>query len=225
MLRPLLWRLGFEIANVRRAIANKPSQSVLYFAFGGNLDPATLKRRKITPLSEEMFVLRDFKLEFARPGPFKGMGFASVASEAGSIVVGKLLELSSEDSKRLDYYELVPVMRHYKRIYCQQDGKSFFFYQTTKHRSGLRPTENYKKMLLNGYKDLPNVDATFLKSIEMVEHLTELKPSDELEFVLPQIKWAPKTINEQLASLDRVCLQIFMKHLLNRSVTEVFINE
>lgn len=225
MLKPILWRLGFEIANIQRVIAKKPFKTRIYFAFGGNLDPATLKRRKINPLSEEVFTLKDFKLEFSRPGPFKGMGFASIAENPGSMVVGKLLELSEEDAKRLDFFELVPIMGHYKRVYHRQDGKKFYFYQTTKRRGGLRPTESYKRMLLNGYQNMANVDQEFLKSISNTEHLTELVPSNELEFVFPQITWAPKVWNEKLASLDRFCLKIFMKHLLNRSITEDLIND
>jgi len=224
MIKPILWRCGFEVANVKRAMAKRSSQTVWYFAFGGNLDPATLKRRKIQPLATEPFVLRDYKLEFSRPGPFKGMGFASLTEMRGAIVVGKLLQLTAEDALRLDFYELVPVLRHYRRINVSQDGRRFFFYQTTKRRSGLQPTEGYKRMLLNGYKDMPEVDQGFLKSIDSIPALTDLTPSDELEFVFKRYPWASDQINAALARADRACLQAFMKYLLNRSITEQWIH-
>ena len=45
MYQAVAWRLAFEFLNMKRAIfsPNEVGETVQYFAFGGNLDPAVLK--------------------------------------------------------------------------------------------------------------------------------------------------------------------------------------
>src|SRR5690606_36396078 len=104
MYRLALWRLGCEIVNLVRLVTHG-KRTVQYFAFGANLDPQVLKARRISPLSEKPFVLKDHELSFCHPGPFEGMGFASIEPKGGNCVYGKLHELGIVDALRMDFYE------------------------------------------------------------------------------------------------------------------------
>ena len=61
------------------------AQPVVNFAFGANLDPAVLARRRVRPLAQTDFLLRDHALRFNQAGPYKGFGFASVAHAPGEL--------------------------------------------------------------------------------------------------------------------------------------------
>jgi gamma-glutamylcyclotransferase (GGCT)/AIG2-like uncharacterized protein YtfP len=219
MIKPLLWRLGFEFANIRKAFEND-ADTIVYFAYGGNLDPKTLQRRRIKPLAEEPFTLRGYRLLFCRPGPFKGMGFASIEPDPTAIVVGKLYTITKADILRLDFYELAPVMSHYYREQLTQDGKEFHVYRSTIVRDGLRPSPGYLKMILDGYGTMKDVPADYLGMLNATEALKELVPSDELEFVLRVEPWMPEPLKDVVVAVDRKCLVLFMKYLYARSVTE-----
>ena len=66
------------------------SKKVRYFAFGAMLDSGVLKHRGVIPLEEKFCFLQDYELQFSHPGPWEGMGFASVERAEGKRVYGKL---------------------------------------------------------------------------------------------------------------------------------------
>ena len=71
MLRCLLWRLLFEVANLRR-LAGRGNGTVEYLAFGANLSDAIMRERRIRPLASECFTLRDHGLRFDHPAAYRG---------------------------------------------------------------------------------------------------------------------------------------------------------
>ena len=142
MLRYLLWRLGFELCNLRRLLGHGPER-VNYLAFGANLCGEVLRERRIEPLAVRPFALRDHGLRFDHPAPYAGCGYASVEPAPGETVYGYLLTLSGRDAARMDYYEVVPVIRRYRRTWVEQDGVRLYFYQTNRSTPGLGPTAQY----------------------------------------------------------------------------------
>ncbi len=79
--------------------------TVRYFAFGANLHPATLERRRIEPLRHASARLDGHRLVFDLPGvPVFEPAFANI-HPADDHVWGVLYELSTADMRRLRSYE------------------------------------------------------------------------------------------------------------------------
>jgi len=223
MIKIILWRLAFELKNLERVLS--PSKrTVQYFAFGGNLDPKVLLKRKIKPLAEKACVLEDYEMRFTHPGAFEGMGFASIESAPGKKVYGKLYTLSQTDAARMDYYELVPLLNRYRRLTVDQGGESFFFYQSAVPRSGLRPTKKYVQMILDGFKLADRIPADFIKNLESIETIDKLVPAENLEFRVKNIDKWPAPLVPILKKYDQTAIKLFMKYFKDCSLTERWIH-
>ena len=227
MYQAVAWRLAFEFLNMKRAIfsPNEVGETVQYFAFGGNLDPAVLKRRKIYPLDEKPFVLKDFALRFSHPTAFEGMGFASIEKVSGENVYGKLYRLSLVDASRMDYYELVPFLGRYKRVEVDQDGEKFYFYQSQDPRPGLKPSKTYLESIIKGFEKADHIPKSYLSKLKTLEATVPKEPAKNLNFLVKTHSWLPENINEVLRSMDRKAAQLFVKHIRDKSWTERYIRE
>ncbi len=223
MHRLMFWRLGFELKNIER-IYHSNKETINYFAFGANLDPAVLLRRKIKPLSEKPFKLENFELQFTHPGAFEGMGFASIESAAGKTVYGKLYELSTLDAKRMDYYELVPVLNRYRRVLTTQQGQDFYFYQSCDPRSGLKPTKNYWNMIINGFEKASDIPPEFIEGLASTATLDKMIPAKDLNFLVNNIERWPDNIKTIMRSYDSTAIKIFLKYVKDKSLTEKMIH-
>ena len=85
MLRIVAWRLLFELKNMQ-TIFSKNEKTIKYFAFGANLDPNVLiNTRRIKPLDEKEFILKDYALRFSHPSAWDGEGFASIDKAPGEV--------------------------------------------------------------------------------------------------------------------------------------------
>ncbi len=164
MFRYLLWRLSFELCNIRRLLGHGPER-VKYLAFGANLSEAVLRERRISPLAVEHFTLRDHGLRFDHPSAWAGCGYASVDPAPGESVYGYLYTLSGRDAARMDFYEGVPVISRYRKTWVQQDGERLFFYQTNLSTPGLKPTAEYLGYIVEGLRSHPQVEQNYLQTI------------------------------------------------------------
>ena len=160
MLRYIVWRLLFEICNIRRLLGHG-SERVQYLAFGANLSEVIMNERRIRPFATKPFTLRDHGLRFDHPGPWVGCAYASAEPAAGEAVYGFLYTLSARDAARMDFYEAVPVIRRYRRTWVEQDGERLFFYQTNRSTPGLSPTELYLGYIVGGLDAHPEVPASY----------------------------------------------------------------
>lgn len=152
MISYLLWRVQFEYKNVQK-ILGREGPAVWYFAYGANLDPSVLIKRKMTSLEERPFQLNGYRIEFCREDPvFAGMGWASAEPSSNGIIHGKLIKLSQIDSERMDLYEGVPWLRLYERIEHEADGIRFYFYRAVGPASDLKPSRKYLERIQNAYK-------------------------------------------------------------------------
>jgi hypothetical protein len=160
MIRYLVWRLLFEVCNIKRLFGHGPEQ-VQYLAFGANLSDAVLKQRRITPFAVKPFTLRDYGLRFDHPAPWVGCGYASAEPAPGESVHGFLYTLSGRDAARMDFYEVVPVVRRYRRTVVEQDGETLYFYQTNRSTPDLKPTTEYLGFITEGLKSHPDASAEY----------------------------------------------------------------
>jgi hypothetical protein len=221
MLLAILWRVLFDVENLRWLLAaRKPVETVKYFTYGGNLDPETLRKRFITPISERPFILKDFRIAFSHTGPWKGGGFATTEESPGDLVYGKLYLISLADSRRLDFYEAVPVLKRYRRISVTQDGEEIFFYQSANPRKGLKPTAEYLASIVQGLSKLPMVPSNYLDGLKATPCLLEKKPADDIGFAYEIKNWMPSWLKSLTRRLDQQALYFYAHYLREYSLTE-----
>ncbi len=168
MLRYLLWRLRFEVCNVKRLFGHGPNR-VQYLAFGANLSDAILKERRITPLAVQPFTLKDYGLRFDHPSPWEGCGYASAEQAPGESLHGFLYALSGRDAARMDFYEVVPVLKRYRRTVVEQDGVELYFYQTNRSTRDLKPTAEYLGYIIKGLESHPDASTEYRNTIGAIE--------------------------------------------------------
>jgi len=164
MIRYIVWRLLFETCNIARLFGHG-SDRVHYLAFGANLSDAILRKRRITPFATRHFTLRDYGLRFDHPAPWEGCGFASAVPAPGELLHGTLLTLSGRDAARMDFYEVVPVLKRYRRTFVEQDGVALYFYQTNRSTPNLSPTTEYLEFITEGLESHPDVSDDYHREI------------------------------------------------------------
>ncbi len=220
MIRYLSWRLLFEAYNIARLFGHGPER-IQYLAFGANLSDAVLKERRITPFDVKHFTLRDYGLRFNHPSLWVGCGYASAEPAPGELLHGYLYTLSGRDAARMDLYEVVTVLKRYRRTYVEQDGVKLYFYQSNRPTPNLKPTQEYLGFITDGLKSHPDTSDEYRKTIADIEttehgplvnsHLWE-QPEDRA----PWLRYA-------IGSYQRVALALFLTFLYKRSLTAHFI--
>jgi len=168
MIRYLLWRLRFEACNLKRLFGHGEDR-LQYLAFGANLSDAVMKERRITPLGARPFTLRDHGLRFDHPAPWADCGYASAEPAPGEAVHGFLYTLSGRDAARMDFYEVVPVLKRYRRTVVEQDGVELYFYQTNRSTADLKPTEEYLSYIVKGLDAHPDASAQYRDAMAATE--------------------------------------------------------
>ena len=84
-----------------------PPEEVWNFAYGGNMNPRVLlRRRRIHPLESVAGFLKDYRLAFNLRGfPFFEPAFANIVPSPGDCVHGVLHRLTWDQLRRLDRFE------------------------------------------------------------------------------------------------------------------------
>lgn len=220
MIRYLVWRLLFEVCNIKRLFGHGPEQ-VQYLAFGANLSDAVLKQRRIIPFAARHFTLRDYGLRFDHPAPWVGCGYASAEPAPGESVHGFLYTLSGRDAARMDFYEVVPVVRRYRRTVVEQDGETLYFYQTNRSTPNLKPTTEYLGFITGGLKSHPDASAEYCNAMASV---TTREPG---RFVSSYLWHQPGNRNPWLRYLidayQLLALRLFLLLIYKYSLTARFI--
>lgn len=225
MLRLLIWRLGFEFWNLVAAIISidflglfeRFNPPVAYFAFGANLDPAVLYRRRMRVLGQEEFLVRDYEMRFTQQGPFKGGGFASLEEAPGKVAYGRLLLLGRVDAIRMDFSELVPIFKRHRRVTMMQDGRTFFFYQATNPVEGLIPTEEYKGKIMQAAEKSALIPPNLLADLQRTPVLDELTPATGINLFIENISAWPDFLQGLLRRYEGFCLAFF-RHTIRLSL-------
>lgn len=216
MVRYLTWRILFELHNLRRLLGHGPER-VQYLAFGANLSDDILRERKITPFDSRPFTLRDFGLRFNHPAPWRGCGYASAEPAAGENLHGYLYTLSGRDAARMDFYEVVPVVRRYRRTWVEQDGETVFFYQTNRSTAGLKPTGQYLGYIVDGLRAHPDVDAGTLTNISAIG---TGEPGELVEsYLWEQPPGRAEWLRRLIGGYQRAALVVFLHGIYRFSLT------
>ena len=128
---------------------------MLYFAYGSNLHHFQMKRRCKDSTFLKKINLRNFRLTFR--SKYRA---ADIEPKKNSIVPGAIFEISKSDEKKLDVYEDFPIL--YKKYYFYYHGKKVMTYIMAKKTPFKFPTERYKNVVLQGYRDC-KLDETYFK--------------------------------------------------------------
>ena len=119
----------------------------LYFAYGANMHPESMRWRCPRAQADGAFILRDWELKF--------YNHATIERCPGAQVAGVLWRLTDQCEQKLDAFEGYP--HYYTKRTWSQDGVEFFFYEMTSPKSG-QPGAGYVSDIAESYAlwQLPN---------------------------------------------------------------------
>lgn len=177
-----IWGVLRALPGVQRGNKNKLFLgNVKYFAYGSNMHKEDLRRwcerggySPVTFLSEEVAVLKDWKLIFNYYSASRGGGAANIVRSVGNEVWGLLVELSVEDYEKIYKKEGAP--RCYKEIIVSvvtKDGKviddvrTFRAVKERESRKHVAPTKEYLKLLIESAKNY-GFPKWYIKKLEKI---------------------------------------------------------
>lgn len=219
MLRVLLWKIGFEWAQLRRILWPRLERKVYYFAFGANLSPKVLEQRCIRVYEAFDFVLEDAALRFSLAGFYRNHGYASADAASGESVYGRMYLMLESDAIRMDYFEGVPFLEVHEKVFGQHNGQSFFYYRAIRAQEGLKPTREYLDYLLDAYREHPEVPQAYLEQMAQTQVLEEFLVQDSTGDFVRHIERWPSWLHPALVFYEGVCLRV-VEFLWNRSLLQ-----
>ena len=132
--------------------------SMLYFAYGSNLNHYQMQERCRDSKYIKNIFLEDYKLSFCAVS--RSYGVANVVKKTGSKVPGGLWEISHNDEKILDDYEGYPSL--YTKKYFKQNGEKVLFYIIERKFEYKRPLRRYVDTINEGYMNC-DLDREYLR--------------------------------------------------------------
>jgi cation transport regulator ChaC len=145
---------------------------VWYFAYGSNMNPATLSgRRGLSPLASRCAWVDGYRLCFdIAIGPGE-RGVANLTIEAGARTHGVVHLLSDEDAERLDRTEGVHVGLYFREdVAVVTDDRVVpgFAYRSARTSVGRKPSARYLDILLDGARH-HGLPAEYVRTLEALE--------------------------------------------------------
>lgn len=208
MLRILLWKLGFEWANLKRILWPRDDQRIYYFAFGANLSPYIMRQRLTGFFEVFDFVLEDNALRFTQSGFYQDHGFASADPAPGEKVYGKMYLIRRSDAERMDYYEGVPFMKAHDKIFGDYRGTPFYYYRVRTPTEGLKPTQEYLDYLTNAYRNMDCVPDEYTEAMTTTEVLTTFRPQTLTGKFVHNLESWPVFIQPLLVKYESLCRRL-----------------
>ncbi|MEM3399905.1 MAG: gamma-glutamylcyclotransferase family protein [Candidatus Micrarchaeia archaeon] len=144
--------------------------SILYFAYGSNMDRDRMLKRGVKIFSESIGYIKMWKLVFNKKAPNKGEGYANIVPNKNSKVYGVIYEIEETDILKLDEYEGYPT--HYDRqaiTVIRSDGTEIkaqvYIAKNDMTDTNLKPSKSYMQYILNGARqhNLPEEYIDFLE--------------------------------------------------------------
>ena len=131
----------------------------LYFAYGANMHPESMKARCPGAVPVGQFNLQDWQLEF--------YNHATIMPAIGHQVPGVIWSITANCEYSLDAYEGFPT--YYTKRDWHQDGLDFFFYEMTPgNRSGY-PGNSYVSNIAASYRYW-NIPSDVLKAVKYEDY-------------------------------------------------------
>lgn len=205
MLRVILWKIGCELAHLKRALWPQYQRKVYYFAFGANLCRDVLETRRVRVFETFDHVLEDASLRFTQPGFYRDHGYASADAAEGEVVYGRVYLILARDAERMDYFEGVPYFGVHEKVYRQADGFDFYFYRATRAVDGLKPTQEYLDYIVGAYRQMPAVPDDYLAAIQATEVLRTFEPLDATGTFVGDLQQCPGLLRPLLLRYERLC--------------------
>jgi hypothetical protein len=219
LLRIILWKAGFEWAQLKRILWPRTERKIYYFAFGANLSPQVLEQRRIRVYEAFDYVLDNAGLRFNLAGFYRDHGYASADAVEGEVVYGRMYLILERDALRMDYFEGLPFLDVHERVVGKIDGADFYYYRGIQAQAGLKPTQEYLDYLITAYRDMGGVPQTYIESLAATEVLEQFLPQDQTgDFVRHIDRW-PVFVHPLLLGYERVCLYL-VEFLWNRSLLQ-----
>ena len=219
LLRVIFWKIGCELAHVKRALWPQFDRKVYYFAFGANLCRDVLELRRIKVFETFDFVLEEASLQFTQPGFYKDHGYASADAASDEVVYGRMYLILERDALRMDYFEGVPFFGVHEKVTRQADGFSFYFYRATRAVAGLKPTREYLDYIVDAYRQMPVVPADYLASIGELEVLEHFAPLEQTGVFVSDLDRWPNRLHPVLLGYERLCSRM-VEVLWHRSLLQ-----
>jgi gamma-glutamylcyclotransferase len=146
--------------------------SVIYFAYGSNMDFNQLQKREISFEFLGKATLHNFKLQFNKIASKKeGVGYANISSQIGKSVEGLLFK--TENIEILDKFEGYPNHYEKQKLYVLFNGENtevvVYVARTEKTKEGLMPEKEYLNRLLTAKEYLSEQYYEQLKSTETID--------------------------------------------------------
>ena len=210
MLRILLWKLGFEWANLMRILYPRDEQRIYYFAFGANLSLDIMQQRCIEVLEAFDYELKDAELRFTQSGFYKGHGFASADPAPGEKVYGRMYLIRQSDAKRMDYYEGVPFIGSHEKLTENDAGLLFYYYRATTFSDNLKPTQEYLDYITVAYRKMDSVPKDYVAAMEKTPVLETFEMQTLTgKFVRDLASW-PAFLQPLLVKYEGVCRRLVL---------------
>lgn len=224
MIRVILWKIGFELAHLKRLLWPATSRKIYYFAFGANLSDEVLRQRRITVYEAFDYVLENAALRFSQPGFYRDHGYASADLAEAEAVYGKMYLILMRDAVRMDYFEGVPFLRAHEKVFREVNGMPYFYYRTTRIFNDLKPTREYLDYLLEAYQQMPVVPETYIQTMAQTEVLDRFLPPNRTGLFVRNINRWPALMHPLLVGYEVICLYI-TETFWNRSLIQWMIRK
>lgn len=208
LLRILLWKLGFEWANLLRLLRPQDDRKIYYFAFGANLSPDILQERCMTIYESFDYILEDAALCFTQSGFYKDHGFASADHAPGERVYGKMYLIRQSDALRMDYYEGVPFLKAHDKVTGDYQGSPFYYYRARVTAENLKPTEQYLGYITVAYRQMDCVPKDYVEAMEATETLEHFEPQTLTGKFVKDIERWPAIFHPVLIRYESACQRL-----------------
>jgi cation transport regulator ChaC len=125
---------------------------MFYFAYGENMDEATLAARGVSFTKVCTGKVRHLRLSFQKPGE-DGTGKADLKDDKGGVTEGVVYDVPEASLANLDVYEGVD-KGHYRRqavnVQTPRGELECVLYRAAKFKGGLKPSQAYLQTIIRG---------------------------------------------------------------------------
>lgn len=222
MLTVIIWRLWFEFLCLLKVLGVR-GKVTYYFAFGANLDPEVLKKRKIEVFNRKFIWLENFEVKFNHETPFEDCGFASIEKSDGKRVPGVILTIPKIDALRMDCFEACFMFKRYRKAYVKIDSQNVFYYYSGRPIEGLKPTKIYLEKILRGYNLILKPDSSFISKLKQTESIPEMKVKYPPRFLIINYNLLGVYMKPILEKYDYLCMKFFIFFIFKNSIFQRFL--